>query len=298
MHRQRIAMREIWARLKFALPNDTTGLRSAAAIADSLLADKLDPTSTTTHLQSMAGVASLRGRAYLAAMLARQGATAPNGAPNLPTTLTAPAAALLAYAALGAPVDSISEIENRLLAAIRNDVPSDQWSVARYQLLGRAATLAFPTYRSRSAIWNDTTKDYLIDAESAFRRNDVRSVRRILERVQTNRKDKRPAELTFDALYPEAWLLRALGDSAAAVRWIDPTLREIEWTSTTRFTDFTRAAALVRTMALRAEMAAAAGDTVNARRWANAVIIVWSNADMPLQPVTMQMRGLLSSQKK
>jgi hypothetical protein len=45
-------------------------------------------------------------------------------------------------------------------------------------------------------------------------------------------------------------------------------------------------------MALRAELAAAAGDRALAARWARAVITLWSDADPPLAPTLARMRQL------
>lgn len=54
---------------------------------------------------------------------------------------------------------------------------------------------------------------------------------------------------------------------------------------------------LVRGMALRAELAARAGDATASRRWANDVVLLWSNADGELQPVVKRMQELVASQR-
>jgi len=53
-----------------------------------------------------------------------------------------------------------------------------------------------------------------------------------------------------------------------------------------------RLAGLVRAMALRAELAAAAGDRRTARWWAQRVTILWRDADDPLRSVVERMRAL------
>ena len=50
--------------------------------------------------------------------------------------------------------------------------------------------------------------------------------------------------------------------------------------------------ALVRGMALRAELADRAGDSTTAGRWANDVLTLWSDADQELQPTTTRMRRI------
>ena len=46
-------------------------------------------------------------------------------------------------------------------------------------------------------------------------------------------------------------------------------------------------------MALRAELAAKVGDAKGARRWAAAVVELWSGADEFLQPLVSRMRELM-----
>jgi hypothetical protein len=45
-------------------------------------------------------------------------------------------------------------------------------------------------------------------------------------------------------------------------------------------------------MALRAELAATRGDRAVARRWADAVIALWGDADQGLQPLVGRIRAL------
>jgi hypothetical protein len=45
-------------------------------------------------------------------------------------------------------------------------------------------------------------------------------------------------------------------------------------------------------MALRAELAAQAGDSAKAKRWANDVVLLWSGADQELQPIVRRMQEL------
>ena len=51
-------------------------------------------------------------------------------------------------------------------------------------------------------------------------------------------------------------------------------------------------AALVRAMALRADLAAARGDSVASRYWGNSIVRLWSGADRELQPLVNRMRQL------
>ena len=58
------------------------------------------------------------------------------------------------------------------------------------------------------------------------------------------------------------------------------------------------AAGLVRAMALRAELAARAGDSATARRWAEPVTIVWRDADAELQPLVQQMTSIVAGRNE
>ena len=130
----------------------------------------------------------------------------------------------------------------------------------------------------------------MLDGQAAFLRGDTAAVRRLFAELQTARRHLPPAQLTLDALYPEAWLLAALGDEKAAITWLDPTLVSLLSTPPEVFTDPARAGSLVRAMALRADLAERVGDHAVAARWAAAVAAFWSDADPFLQPLVRRMR--------
>jgi hypothetical protein len=96
----------------------------------------------------------------------------------------------------------------------------------------------------------------------------------------------------MDALYPEAWLLASLGDRDASISWIDPALTTLPAADPGMFTDPTRAATLVRAMALLADLALGARDSTLARRWAAPVVLLWSGADGFLQPLVARLQRL------
>ena len=101
-----------------------------------------------------------------------------------------------------------------------------------------------------------------------------------------------PADVTLDALYPEAQLLAMLGDPQSAIAWLDPTLAALSSADPYAFADPVRAASLVRAMVLRADLADHAGDHSAARTWAGAVGVLWSNSDPFLRSVTRRMQAL------
>jgi hypothetical protein len=283
--RLRLAASEVWMRLKFALPLDVAGLRRARALADSILAHPVTDPGPEAIL--LASLASLTGRADQAANFARQ-ATAEWRPPG-PIAHAAPA--LLAYAALGGPRDSLRALFERVEAGIKRLGAPEQLS-ARNEWLGRPSTLVFPHYPEAIELVH-VEGDYLFDAETAFARGDTARMLQILLGVQQGlRAAGDPSTVTFDALFPEAWLLAAAGRPREAANWIDPTFNALAETPPRVFADPARAGAVVQAMGLRAILADQLHDQAGAARWARIVTILWSDADPFLQPFRRRMAGL------
>lgn len=289
--RIRLAGAEVWMRVKFSAPADIAGLRRARAVADSLLT--ASPTTSEIEPLLLASIATLTGRARLAAALSRQRAAA--SAQVVPPPLAQVALPLLTFSALGGPLDSVRALEQQVDAAIDRGLSTRAQRGARLAWLARAATLAFPDYRFSSLERLAGTGDYLLDAEAALLRGDSSAVRRMLADQRAQRRFALPSDLTFDALYPEARLLAALGESRAAMAWLDPTLAALSSSAPDIFTDPANAGALVRAMALRAELAQQVGESSLAARWAGAVAVLWSNADAFLEPRVRRMERLAGS---
>jgi len=92
-------------------------------------------------------------------------------------------------------------------------------------------------------------------------------------------------------------LALAVGDTATADHKVDATLGNLMGLYSALLDYVPLAGSLVRMMALRAETAAASGDASTGRRWASAVVAVWSGAEPALQPVVMRMRTILRNAK-
>lgn len=286
-----IAGEEMLLLVKFGAPDGLAELARAAALADTLLEavsdDGFDGAST------VAVAAALVGRVHETAALARRGAVAAHWPIAIPASVTGPAEALLAYAALGGPADSIVAHERRVEAAIRNSIPPQDQATAREFLLDRAASLAFPIQPLEHARATAETTTYpLLRAQQAYSRGDLSEARATLAAIRAGRAEVRPAERSLDAEYPEAWLLAALGDSAAALAALDSTLEALRWGEPGGLGYVPRAAALVRAMALRAALSAGS-DPEGAARWAAAVLTLWAGADAELQPVVGRMRQIV-----
>jgi hypothetical protein len=285
--RLRTAGAEIWLRVKNAIPADSGSLNAARAIADSVLREF--PPSQAPDPLLLASLAGLTGRGRLAVEYVRHPAFL--AAWEVPPSLSPAGPTLLVLAALGAPADSLRALERTVNSQI-GLLPAPQRQLQQLRWLARAATLAMPTYQFSSLRELVGIGDYLVDAQAAFALGDTDAVHRVFDDLRQARPSRAAADLTLDALYPEAWLLAALRDHRAAAGWLDPTLASLAATSPQLLVDPVRAACLVRAMALRAELAERLGDRTGAAQWARVVTTLWSDADSFLQPMVRRVRRL------
>ncbi len=274
----RLAAASVWLRLKFALPSDTAGILAARRLADSLRGRR---PAASTDADLLASIAAVAGHATRAAsiLLGQDARSADHGAIGN---------ALVAYAALGGPADSLAALEARASRAIAALDPNMQRD-ARERWLARAADLAFPHQRLQWWSRGETGSSPVAAAIVAFVAGDTSAVRRELDRLRLARAGIGPGGVNVDALYPEAWLLAQLRDNTVAAQWLDATLTALPATAPQAFHDPARAGTLVHAMALRAELAAAQGDAAAARRWARAVSLLWRDADEFLRPTVRRM---------
>ena len=286
--RFRLAAQEVWLRIRLGVPADTAGVRVARALADSLLGDSA---AARQQPAVAASLAALTGRAGLAAKLMSGPATQREW--EVPPVIAPAAQQLLVHAALGAGPAVLQALERDVATGIARDLPVAQREPARLAWLARAATLAYPTYRFVTARELVGSGDYLLDAMEALSSGDSSVARRALYDgllvPPLSTQEERPA----DALFPEAWLFVRLQESRTAMHWLDILLDRLYGKALNAPTNPVEAGPLVRAMALRAELAATAGQSDTARLWARSVSTLWSDADRPQQPVVARMHGLL-----
>jgi len=208
------------------------------------------------------------------------------------STLHRTALALLAYASLGAPAESVTALAARVERFIAAGFRPNRQAVARSALEGPAAVLAFPVTGATPLHRSDVPGGYLLDMQRALVRGDPAAARARYARVRTVRRWGRPADVDINSTYGEAWLFLGLGDTAAAVAVLDSSLNNLPGLGGTLLDFVPQAAGLVRAMALRAELAAARSDGRTARWWAQRVTMLWRDADPPLQPLVNRMRAL------
>jgi tRNA A-37 threonylcarbamoyl transferase component Bud32/tetratricopeptide (TPR) repeat protein len=289
--RARVIGTEIWMQVRLALPGRPEALRSARALADSLIeryGTRRDPPEPSL----LASLAMLIGRPAVSARLLRRAALVEGW--DVAGGLAIPGVALLAFAAAGGPADSLKGLEVEVGTAIDRVVPPAGRADSRLEWLGRAATLAWPevTLGSLKALCG--SGDYLVNAICAWSAGDTGRALAPLQLVERGRRRIDPADLTFDTLLPEACLLSALGQDSVAIAWLDPTLTVVGEVTAPGSQLSIHAGSLVRTMALRAELASRTGDRPTARRWAQAVVALWEKGDRTVQPLIERMRPLVN----
>src|SRR5690606_18600017 len=138
-HALELASQEAWLRLELGLAGDPRQLRSAAAIAESLLAD---PDFDRLAPELAASLAALTGRTGRLVQIVGTGALDPRWSP--PPALRPIGPILWAYSASGTNPDSADAYARLVSRAIeRAIVPPERGNAAK-DWLGRAAAVAYP----------------------------------------------------------------------------------------------------------------------------------------------------------
>ncbi len=282
--RLRIAAEEVFLRVKFALPNDPVSLKVARQLADSIL-ERHEPSATSEPVL-LSALAALVGRAHLSAAHANAAV-----AERLPPAIAQSGPALLAYAAMGGPADSLAVFELRVSKGI-DALPAAQQMSQRTRWLMRPGTLAFPEHRLASLATFDIPRFRTANLVGAATRGDTATVRSILRGLTTLRGSTRAADITIDGLFPEGSALAEIGDPAGAIGWLDPTLSALRHSTSHELALPAHAGPLLRSAVLRATLADRVGDAATARTWAKAVLTLWSGADEFLQPTVRRMERL------
>jgi tRNA A-37 threonylcarbamoyl transferase component Bud32/tetratricopeptide (TPR) repeat protein len=273
---------------------------AARRLADSLLNAIAEPDARAA--EQLAGLAALTGRAHRTAQLLIR------AAPDLtiesdgrqvvvrPLSLAAAAFALRGYAALGAPAESITTLARRVNVLIDASVEPQRRDAMRYAILSHPIQWAMPLLpaqpprrgtageRERRLVW-------------ALEHHDTLTIRATLDTVHAARADLRPGDVAISGTYLEARVLLAIGDTAAATELIRRPLEAMATLGTLLLDDVNQAGALVRAMALRADLARLAGDSVTARRWAAPVVELWETADDPEVLATWERMRIIAGRR-
>jgi hypothetical protein len=279
----------VWLQVKRAcgaieLGNVDSGmLNTARQLADSVVRN-VPAALSPDDVPLVLGLAALTGHAAIGAEIARRHATpVPWRLAGRPVTVSSRivgnANAFLLYAAVGAPSDSIIELARRADAAIRSDLSEDAHAEARDVFLTRATSLAFPAVGRALTLGPSAASDYLLAAQDAFANHNPRRLKELLAEIRITRRHLRPADLTFDALYPEAWLLVKTGDRRGALARIAPSLDALADLPPQLIEDAGAVGPLVRAMALRADLESELSGARSAKPWRECVAGLWAESE-------------------
>jgi hypothetical protein len=205
--------------------------------------------------------------------------------------LTAAANRFFARAAAGVCDDSLAIARREFDHVLDSYAQPARRAQLRQIAIGRAATLAYPCMRG-VALKDMSAASPLDRAQRALEARDRRGVRMILDSLTAVRSVYRPGDISLDHTVQEAWLRAAAGDSAGAVRQLDLVLDALPTLSALAVRDDAQAAAVGRSMVLRADLAAARRDTAVARHWASAALDLLAGSDAALKPTLARMRVL------
>jgi hypothetical protein len=260
----------------------------AGRLADSALAwpvragtDSVAPAADSMLI----GLAALTGRpSRLLTIDARYAAdyrvSVPSVSTNtLPPEVGAEAHRLSDFSAVGGPADSIVAVADRLLLKLESLYPASQLPKVRIAVLRRPLSLATPTIGPGLLASLGETADPFGKAARALASGNLRQARRYADSLDAVYADMAPGELTMDAVFLKAWLLTAVGDTAAAVQLLDNSFLGLSKMPANTLRDAAIAAALVRAIILRAEIAWKQNDTGSAGKWSQAAQALWGRGD-------------------
>jgi tetratricopeptide (TPR) repeat protein len=273
----------------------------AAALADSVLAAAPAEAGPLTA-RRLAGLAVLTGRVYDAARFLRLSAPLDTpitwdglAVPDAPIPVKQAGLALLAYASLGAPAESLRALKARVDQRVTSWAGPVSRERLRLAVLHVPMGLAFESIGLSDVHRADAGGDYILEVQWAIAHGDTAAARAELGRQAALRTRSRAGDIAVNGTYGEAQALLQLGDTAAARVLLDLSLQALPTLGTYLLEQPEQVGCAVRAMALRAELASRAGDDATAVRWARAVTTLWAKADPPLEPSLQRMRALAGS---
>jgi len=175
---------------------------------------------------------------------------------------------------------------------VQSYVAPPERATMRDAVLAQPLLLAFPVTPALSA--KRASGDILWATEQALVRGDSAKALAELRKLIDSQSSDLPSDISLDFRFQESWLAAQLGDTARAEAFLDRGLDAIPTYGQFLLDNVPTPAALVRMMALRAELASKRGDPVTARKWASGVVALWSDADAELQPIVKRMRTIAS----
>ncbi len=269
----------------------------AARLSDSILLG--NPTPSPREATDLAGLALLIGRVHRAAELLEVAAVDyepydTEGTVPTPLPLIETANRLLAYASAGAPMDSLIGLRTRAKRQAESLVPGNARDRVMRAALSWPLTVAYAEIRPEVDDPEGRVGNYLNRWYKFVESGDLAPLREDMALGVEQRSVSAPASMPLSFAYGEARVYLALGDTATAIEVLDHPLQSLRLQDQGLTQVVHHAGGLVRAMALRAELASAAGDTPVQQLWANRVVTLWAGGDDSVQAVVERMRSLLN----
>jgi hypothetical protein len=231
------------------------------------------------------------------AKLGEESGTAFPALEDMDAPLRAAAADYFARAALGA-CNSIDASRAALDAAVDRYVAPVATAATSRALTARPLSLLVPCTNGRSILTVAAPGDRLSRMQRAFALGKKAEYAALSDSIAERIRNRRPGDLSPDFVFLQSWLRAASGDTARAVAELDRSLGALAGVNGSALREPGSAAAIVRAMILRADLAAKMGDHDTAQRWAHAVVVLWGDADAELKPEVARMRALANTAHK
>jgi tetratricopeptide (TPR) repeat protein len=295
MQRRRLRSAQVRVLVKLGL------FEPARALADSMLATEdvdLDASSSVRF----AALAALTGRPSRAAGLLMRGASAYEAFDErgalvpMPPALASNALGLLSYAAIGVPVDTIHAKVALAQTLVRSAASGREQARVMYAAFNGPFALAYAAV-GRTPLHLANSSSHMLRWQHAAAVGDTTTFFAARDRVLERSRKRLPEPLSPEWSYQFATALAQEGDTAHATELLDLTLSSLGALSLDVVGDvpmisIPQAAGLGRVMSLRARLASLSGDRATARRWASAVVSLWSSAEPALGAELAEMRRL------
>jgi eukaryotic-like serine/threonine-protein kinase len=261
------------------------------ALGDSIL--RASPKASGTTARYLVGIAALLGREREATeYMTRSGLSLSTTRESSVPLLEEISNALFMRTALGVCDDSVRALRSRLTTLLESYVNPSRVSLVRDGMMQRPLTFAIGCFGPAATLSIGKAAMPIVRIEQSLGRNDAAGARRQLDSLQRNRNLLRPGEFALDFMLAEVWVRTAIGDSTAAIRQLDLTLTALPTLAPHVVYEPGMAAAVGRSMVLRAELAAKRGDRGTAALWAGRVLTLWAHADPSLAPTRARMKQL------
>jgi len=209
-----------------------------------------------------------------------------------PAAILEAEAPFVVRAAFGLGPDSVRLLARRLSDLIDTYAPdSSDAAQVRAAIVARGLVTFRPDLLLEPGL-GVNAPDEIVRAAADLAGGDGIGAKERLVRLQGIDKGRAPGNGVRNA-FPAALIWLALGDTAQAVRELDDLLRTVRALDPAFLGDVTDVALMVRSMALRAILAARAGDSVTARLYARAVHDLWLSSAPELKDLQQEMQRIV-----